>query len=84
MCYKIDGEPDRKFYKIDTARKSAIEQFSYHRDMGNHNPVIRIYLCNMVGGIEIGKVKKGPGYPIYINKDGDVFRLSKNGKARRE
>lgn len=83
MFYKIDGEPDRRFYKIHTARKTAIEQFPYHRDMGNHNPTIRIYLCNNAGKVEIGKVKKGPGYPIYVNKEGEMFRLSKNGKARR-
>lgn len=82
MYYKVQENPDRRFMKIHTARKAAIDDFAYWRDMGVHDPIIRIYLCNNAGKVEIGRVMKGPGYPIYVTKEGDIYRLSpKTGKT---
>lgn len=81
--YKVEGISDKKFLKIHTARKGAIDLFAYHKDMGNSNPIIRIYWCNMAGKVEVGKVMKGPGYPVYVNSKGEIYRLSKSGQARK-
>lgn len=84
MCgyYKVEGT-SKKFEKIRTARKAAIDLFPYYKDMGNPNPIIKIYWCNVVGKSEIGRVLKGPGYPIYVDEDGIIYRLTKTGMARR-
>lgn len=79
--YRIEDD-SRKFANIKYARKAAIESFAYWRDMGVHNPEIAIYEGNMVGERKIGTVKKGPGYPIYVTKNGK-WRLSKSGDARK-
>ncbi len=79
--YRIEDD-NRKYGNIKYARKAAIDSFAYWNDMGVKNPVIRIYMGNMVGEVEIGKVMKGPGYPIYVSKEG-TYRLSRSGDARK-
>lgn len=82
MYYKVEGI-DKRFMKIETARKAAVEEFPYYKDMGISNPTIRIYLGNVVGKVAIGKVYKGPGYAIYEDKNGKKYRISsKTGKVR--
>lgn len=79
--FRIEGD-SRKFGNIKYARKAAIDMFAYCNDMGIRNPDITIYEGNAVGERKVGTVRKGPGYPIYVTKDG-TWRLSKSGDARR-
>ena len=75
MYYRIDGEPNKKFDNIVPARAEAVRNLK-------ERP-ISVYLCNMVGGIEIGRVMKGPGYLIYADTQGNIYRLSKSGNVRK-
>ena len=73
MFYKIDGEPNKRFDNIVLARAEAVRNLK--------EKPISIYWCNMVGGIEIGRVMKGPGYLIYADTHGNMYRLSKSGRV---
>lgn len=80
--FRIEGD-NRKFGNIKYARKAAIDMFAYYNDIGEKNPVIQLYEGNVVGEWKSGRIIKGPGYPIYIARDGTRYRLSKSGDARR-
>lgn len=83
MFYMLEDD-DRKFGNIKTARKYAIQQFGYYKDIGIANPRIKVYEGNYVGRWEIGVIKKGPGYPVYITTRGPmkIYRISPSGDVR--
>lgn len=83
MYYTLDSEPSKVFTNIRFARKFAIDSFAYWRDMGVHSPFITVFEGNAVGKRVIGYVYKGPGYPVYKDKKGVIFRISKDGNVRK-
>lgn len=84
MFYELSSEPNKKFGNIKTARKYALDSFAYWRDMGIPNPYIVVYEGNYVGKWEIGVIKKGPGYPVYVTTRGPkkIYRISPSGDVR--
>lgn len=83
MYYTLDSEPNKKFTNIRFARKFAVDSFAYWRDMGIPNPYISVFEGNAVGQWRIGYIYKGRGYPVYEDKDGMKYRISKDGNVRK-
>lgn len=84
MFYYLDSEPDKIFSNIKYARKYAVESFPKWEKMSIGSPYIVVYEGNVVGKWEVGVVKKGPGYPVYVQKRGGtkIYRIAPSGDVR--